>query len=167
MVNKSIFIVFCDWFWPIEYSNNAESGIGDPSLEARLFSAVTGVDMDEKGYLLTGERCVNLCRAIYVREGRRGRADDVLEDFNYTTPLEGQEPPIGLFNPELIVPAADGSMTSRIGAVVERDMFNKLMDEYYNERGWDLKSGLPTKKCFERVGLTDIAPDLEARGFLK
>ncbi|MEI6127937.1 MAG: aldehyde ferredoxin oxidoreductase C-terminal domain-containing protein, partial [Pseudomonadota bacterium] len=104
--------------------------------------------------------------AIYLREGRRGRSDDVLEDFNHTSPLEGQEPPIGLFNPELIVPGAQGAMISRIGSVIDRDMFSKLMDDYYSDRGWDVQSGLPTKKCFERLGLTDIAPELERAGCL-
>lgn len=56
-----------------------KTGVGDPSLEARLFSTVTGRDMDEKDFIRSGERCVNLCRTIYLREGRRGRNDDILE----------------------------------------------------------------------------------------
>jgi aldehyde:ferredoxin oxidoreductase len=80
--------VLCDWFWPIHCYGSAETGIGDPSLEARLFSAITGEDMDEDGFLRSGERAVNLCRAIYLREGRRGREDDKLEEFNFTSPLE-------------------------------------------------------------------------------
>ena len=66
-------LIGCDFFWPIDYSGNSETGVGDPGLEARLFSAVTGWDIDENAYLRTGERCQNLCRAIYLREGRQGR----------------------------------------------------------------------------------------------
>ena len=60
--------ILCDWFWPIDFTGNVETGVGDPSLEARLFSSVTGQDMDEDEFLRSGERCANLCRAIYLRE---------------------------------------------------------------------------------------------------
>ena len=90
-------MVFCDWFWPIDFTANTETGVGDPELEARLFSAVTGLDMDERAFLRSGERVANLCRALYLREGRSGRADDVLEEFNFTAPLQEQDPPVGLF----------------------------------------------------------------------
>jgi aldehyde:ferredoxin oxidoreductase len=30
-----------------------------------------------------------------------------------------------------------------------------MLDEYYTERGWDLKTGLPTKETLERLGLAE------------
>jgi aldehyde:ferredoxin oxidoreductase len=159
-------IVFCDWFWPIDFSGNTETGVGDPTLEARLFSAVTGVDIDLKNYLRTGERCANLCRAIYLREGRRGRPDDTLEDFNFTTPLEEQVPPIGLFNPDFFVPGKNGEVVSRKGAVVDRADFEKVMDEYYTIRGWDVSSGLQKRETLEKLQLTDIIETLHDKGLI-
>ncbi len=153
-------MIFCDWFWPIDYTGNTETGVGDPALEARLFSAVTGVDMNPQEYLQTGERCVNLCRAIYLREGRRGRIDDTLEDFNFTDPLQKQEPPIGLFNPEFLVPGRNGEIVSRKGAVVDRADFEKVMDEYYTIRGWDVATGLQKRETLERLELSDLVPYL-------
>jgi aldehyde:ferredoxin oxidoreductase len=140
--------------------------VGDPRLEARLFSAVTGVAMDPDDYLRTGERCVNLCRAIYLREGRRGRIDDTLEEFNFTVPLEKQDPPIGLFNPEFFVPDRTGELVSRKGAVVDRQDFEKVMDDYYTARGWDVPTGLQKRETLENLDLGELVPYLSAKGLL-
>jgi aldehyde:ferredoxin oxidoreductase len=159
-------MVYCDWFWPIDMTANSQTGVGDPELEARLFSAVTGIAMDLQGYLRSGERSVNLCRAIYLREGRRGRTDDVLEPFNHTVPLGGQDPPIGLFNPELLVPVSGGDVKSRLGATVEPEIFTRIMDDYYCGRGWDLQTGLFTRECLDSLDLSDMVPELEKKGFI-
>jgi aldehyde:ferredoxin oxidoreductase len=159
-------MIFCDFFWPIDFTGNTESGVGDPTLEARLFSAVTGVDIDMDEYLRVGERSANLCRAIYLREGRQGRADDTLEEFNFTVPLEDQDPPVGLFNPDLLVPGKNGEIVSRKGAVVERDDFKKMMDEYYTVRGWDVDTGLQKKQTLEDLQLSDIIPELKDKGLI-
>jgi aldehyde:ferredoxin oxidoreductase len=158
--------ILCEWFWPIDFSGNVETGVGDPSLEARLFSAVTGEDMDENDFLRSGERCANLCRAIYLCEGRRGRIDDVLEEFNFTRPLQMQDPPVGLFNPELMMPGKNGKLFTCKGATVKRDIFKRVMDDYYNARGWDIETGLFTKVGLKNLDLEDIIPKLEEKGFL-
>lgn len=159
-------LILCDWFWPIDFSGNVESGVGDPSLEARLFTAITGEKMDEDDYLRSGERCVNLCRAIHLREGRQGRTDDTLEEFNFTRPLQEQDPPVGLFNPDLMMPGKDGTLFSRKGRVVSRDDFKKVMNDYYNARGWDLKTGLFTRVGLKHLDLEDIIPEMEQKGFI-
>jgi len=41
-----------------------------------------------------------------------------------------------------------------------------MKDEYYDLRGWNIKTGMPTKESLEGVGLRDIADALEARGKL-
>jgi len=159
--------ILCDWFWPIHFSGNTETGAGDPSLEARLFSSITGEDMDEEDFLRSGERCVNLCRAIYLREGKCGRADDVLEEFNFTQPLQKQAPPVGLFNPDLMMPGKDGKLFSCKGAMVNSEFFKQVMDDYYKSRRWDLETGLFTKEGLTNLDLGDLIPELETRGFLK
>ncbi len=158
--------ILCDWFWPIDFSGNVESGVGDPTLESRLFTAITGEQMDEGGYLQSGERCVNLCRAIHLREGRKGRTDDILEEFNFTCPIQEQDPPVGLFNPELMMPGKDGALFSRKGGVVNRDDFRKVMDDYYMARGWDLKTGLFTRTGLRALDLEEIIPEMEEKGFV-
>lgn len=153
--------VFCDWFWPIDFTGNTETGAGDPGLEARLLAAVTGEDMDESSFLRSGDRCANLCRAIYMREGRQGRADDVLEEFNFTQPLQKQEPPVGLFNEDLVLPGKNGALFSRKGKTISREEFKKVMDDYYRVRGWDVETGAPRREKLCELGLEDILPELE------
>jgi aldehyde:ferredoxin oxidoreductase len=159
-------LILCDWFWPIDYSGNTATGVGDPALEAKLFSAVVGEDMDESAFLRSGERCANLYRSIQLCEGRRGRMDDVLAEPNFSNPLEKEDPPVGLFNPELIMPGKDGRLFTCKGTVVKRDIFRKVMDDYYTARGWDVKTGLLTETGLRKLDLQDMIPELAGRGFL-
>ncbi len=153
-------MICCDFFWPIDYTGNRESGTGDPELEARLFSAVTGEEMDEVSFLLSGERCLNLCRAIYLREGRQGRKDDILDEIHFSRPQEKPDSVIGVFNPEAILPGKDGEIFSVKGNTVAKETFEKIMDDYYAVRGWDIKTGLFKKDTLEDLGLSDIVDKL-------
>lgn len=161
-------LILCDWFWPIHFSGNTQAGVGNPTLEARLFSAVTGEDMDEGDFLRLGERCANLCRAIYLCEGRRGRVDDRLEDFTFSRPMaEESHPPFDLFNPEFMMPGRDDKMFTCKNATVNRTFFKQVMDDYYRARGWDPATGLFTKNGLTDLGLEDLIEELEMKGFLK
>ena len=42
-----------------------------------------------------------------------------------------------------------------------------MLDDYYDERGWDIKRGIPTKGKLVQMGLPDVAADLEKRGMLE
>jgi aldehyde:ferredoxin oxidoreductase len=158
-------MVFCDWFWPINLSGNSETGVGDPALEARIFSAVTGEDMDEDGFLKSGERCANLCRAIYLREGRRGRVDDVMEEFLFTNPTE-KDIHLSMMNPEYKLPGKDDSVISLKGVTANREFFKQMMDDYYRARGWNLDTGLFTAEGLTQLGLSDMLAELQASGFI-
>ena len=50
--------------------------------------------------------------------------------------------------------------------MVDRDKFEKMKDEYYKLRNWDVATGLQTKKSLEDLDLEDVAKDLEKRGLL-
>ncbi|MBS7648741.1 aldehyde ferredoxin oxidoreductase, partial [Candidatus Bathyarchaeota archaeon] len=41
-----------------------------------------------------------------------------------------------------------------------------MLDEYYGIRGWDIKTGIPTRKKLEELGLKDVAEELEKYGKL-
>jgi aldehyde:ferredoxin oxidoreductase len=66
----------CDFAWPIMYSKTTEDHVGDPTLEGKIFTAVTG---EPSSKLETyGERVFTLQRAIMVREGlSKGIESDV------------------------------------------------------------------------------------------
>jgi len=143
------------------FMKHSEDHVGDPTVESRILSAVTGRELDEEGLYRIGERVFNLQRAILAREGRKGRESDTLPETDYTVPLK---PEWG--NPEGLVPGHGGEVTSRKGAVVDREKFEKVKDEYYQLRGWDVETGLQTRTKLEELELHDIAEELEARGLL-
>lgn len=152
-------LILCDFALSnaasVRYS---EDHVGDPTLESKMFKAVSGEDMDEEELNRAGERMFNLQRAILAREGHRGREDDVLDEYFYTSPLRT----VGL-NPECLAPGKEGEVISRKGEVVDRDKFEAMKDEYYGLRGWDVASGLQAKAKLEEIGLGDIVSDLERR----
>jgi aldehyde:ferredoxin oxidoreductase len=41
-----------------------------------------------------------------------------------------------------------------------------LLRDYYDERGWDLEKGIPTKAKLLELGLDDIAEDLSRMNLL-
>jgi aldehyde:ferredoxin oxidoreductase len=149
-------LILCDFSWPITHSPLTPDHVGDPTMESQIYSAVTGVKIDEQGLNQLGERVFNFQRAILAREGRKGRACDELAEFNFTVPLKAD-----FGNPDCLVPGKDGEVFSRKGMVLDRSEFEKMKDEYYRIRGWDVKTGLQTKAKLENLGLGDIADTLQ------
>jgi len=153
-------LILCSFAWPIVIAQNSENYIGDPTLESKLLSAVTGKETDEEELYAAGERIFNLQRAILVREGHSGREKDILPEYLHTRPIKRLIAP---YNPDCLVPGREGEVISRSGAVVNREEFERMKDEYYRLRGWDVTSGLQTKKKLDELGLEDIMVDLEQR----
>ena len=103
---------------------------------AKAVTAATGEEFSYKDLWRAGERIINLERSFNVREGAR-RKDDTLPKRFLTEPI-----------PE------GGSK----GKVVPLD---EMLDGYYAARGWDLETGIPTPKTLQKLGLVDVAADLE------
>ncbi len=122
------------------------SQFGDTSYEfaAERLTAATGIPMDEAGLFRIGERVCNLERAVVVRDGRT-RATDRLPDFFFETPIP------------------DGPQKGR---KLDRKKFEKMKDEYYRLRAWDVETGLPRRSTLEGLGLMEAANVLEKHGKL-
>jgi len=149
-------LLLCDSSWPIMVSWNTPDHVGDPGLESQIFSAVTGIETDEIGLNQYGERIFNLQRGVLLREGRRPKADDVPEEFNFTDPVETV-----FMNPDVIVPGPEQEVISRKGQTLDRDVFGEMLKEFYELRGWDGESGLQKAKTLEHLGLSDLVQDLK------
>ncbi len=108
---------------------------------ARLYSAVTGFDIDEDEVLVAGERITNLERAFNIREGLT-RKDDTLPQRMLKEPYP------------------DGPAK---GQVVDLE---PMIDEYYEFRGWDKDSGFPKKSKLLELELGDVADELQSMGKL-
>jgi aldehyde:ferredoxin oxidoreductase len=154
-------LILCDFAWPIKDVDCSEDHKGDPTIENRIYSAVTGRETDEAGLNTIGERVFNLQRAILTREGRVGRGADRIHEMFYTVPLQE-----AFLNPECLVPGQGEETISRKGAVVDREQFEAMKTEYYQLRGWDPVTGLQTKSKLHQLGLDDVAVDLGVRKVL-
>jgi aldehyde:ferredoxin oxidoreductase len=42
-----------------------------------------------------------------------------------------------------------------------------MLDDYYDERGWDMQTGIPREKTLIDLGLKDVAADLRLRGLIR
>jgi aldehyde:ferredoxin oxidoreductase len=153
-------LILCAFFYPLRASEATETHECDPSIESRLYSAVTGNETSEDELNKIGERIFNLERAVLTREDPRGRKFDEIPEFNFTVPLNGEHG-----NPEVLAPGKDGKPITKKGHVVPREEFARMMAEYYELRGWD-KTGLQTKQRLAELGLDDIARELAKRGLV-
>jgi len=106
-------------------------GIGK-SLMADLLTAITGLDWDADRFIEAGERVYTLEKMFNYREGFRREDDQVPERF-FTEPL---------------------TVGDEEGAVLNKDEFNIMMDEYYAERNWDIETTRPSNEKINQLGLS-------------
>ena len=102
-----------------------------------------------------------LQRAILLREGHRPLTDDVLPDEWHQVPLDGH-----VADPDCLVPGPGGETVSRLGALIAMDDYLPERDRFYALRGWDARSGLPSRERLEALGMGAVAADLATRGLL-
>jgi aldehyde:ferredoxin oxidoreductase len=103
-----------------------------------LFVLASGLAFTIDDFRKAGERIYNLTRAVCFREGAT-RKDDVLPDRLMTEPLPGG-------------PAE--------GMVNNREMLELMKDAYYDYRGWDPVTGIPTEEKLQQLDLDDLIPVL-------
>ena len=154
-------LLLCDSGWPLMFSWNTPDHVGDPTLESRIFTAVTGIDTDEARLNHCGERIFNLQRAVLLREGRRPVLDDMPRDFNFTDPVDTV-----FMNPAVIVPGPGDAVISRKGQTLDQTAFKTMRREFYELRGWDPASGLQTSATLQRLDLADLLTDLKEMGMM-
>jgi aldehyde:ferredoxin oxidoreductase len=136
---KDSYIV-CDIPFPFIFNPNTKDHIGDTSIESRLYSAVTGLDMSDEASYEKGDMLSTLERAIACRDGRT-RQDDVLFKKYYSN-----------------LDAADRKYN--------REDLENAKSEFYQLKGWEVATGVPSKQKLKILGLNEVAAELENRGFL-
>jgi aldehyde:ferredoxin oxidoreductase len=154
-------LILCDMAWPMTSVVPSADHVGDPTLESKVFHLVTGKELGEAGLYQIGDRIFNLQRAVHAREGHAGRQSDALLESDFTVPIK-----FAPDNPECLVPGKGGEIISRKGTMVDRKKFEKMKDEYYQARGWDVPTGRQTKANLSALGLQDVAEDLKSRGLI-
>jgi aldehyde:ferredoxin oxidoreductase len=104
-----------------------------------ILNTITGMELTVAEAELTAERIWNVMRAFAVREGLRRRDDSLPKRF-------------------LTEPIPDGPSK---GMVITPEMLETMKDEYYQIRGWDKETGIPTPQRLLRLDLPDIAEDMK------
>jgi aldehyde:ferredoxin oxidoreductase len=97
----------------------------------QMLNAATGMKMTVNEFVRVGERIWNLVRMFNLREGF-SRKDDTLPNRILTEPL-----PSGIAK----------------GQRLTQSQLDKMLDEYYTLRGWDIQTGTPSKEKLRELKL--------------
>lgn len=103
-----------------------------------LVRAATGWDFSLDEFRKCGDRLQNLARAYSAREGLRREQDT----------LPGRL---------MLDPLPDGPAQ---GMVIDHSSLEKMKDAYYEFRGWDLATGIPTPTKLKELDLDYLIPQL-------
>jgi aldehyde:ferredoxin oxidoreductase len=93
--------------------------------------AITGIERTPEEFWKAGERIINMERIFNHREGFTRADDQIPERFFLDVPTIG--------------PAK--------GITVNRNEFKKMLDDYYNNRGWSLTEASPLPGKLKELGL--------------
>jgi aldehyde:ferredoxin oxidoreductase len=115
--------------------------VGDSSLESRIYSAVTGIDLTPDESYRTGEMLCTLKRALAVRDGRR-RRDDMLHPLYF-------------------------DKQDAAGLQYDQEELEQAKSKYYKLMGWDVLTGVPSAEASGRIGLPEVADDFAKRGIIR
>ncbi|MBI2958451.1 MAG: hypothetical protein HYY32_06360 [Chloroflexi bacterium] len=108
----------------------------DLKLHSQAVSAATGWDFTAQEAMDAGMRAVTLFRAFNIKHGHTAEMDA-------PSPRYGSAPTDG--------PARGQSIMSH---------FDELRRKYYDQMGWDVKTGKPLPGTLRRFGLGHVVPDL-------
>jgi len=106
---------------------------------AALMEAITGLSFTPEEIMKVGERINNVAKAFNMRQG--------LDKSDDTLPARLMEEPL----------KAGGSKDHAI----TREELEKMLTEYYTQRGWHPETGVPTRAKLEELGLAQIADQLK------
>ncbi len=107
---------------------------------SKIYSALTGIEVSPREFLRAGERCFNLEKALNVREGFTRKDDKI--------------PSLWVKNTEKTL--ADNYLKDWFGNRLEKEDIEKMLDDYYRERGWDVEKGVPKEEKLKELGLNNL-----------
>jgi aldehyde:ferredoxin oxidoreductase len=108
---------------------------------AELYSAVTGIHLTPAQIMKASERAWTIGKLLNAREGFDRKDDKAPEAWFKPLVREGREYHI----------------TNYYGtSTLTREDIERFLDDYYDERGYDKQSGLPTKEKIKQLGLDSL-----------
>jgi aldehyde:ferredoxin oxidoreductase len=144
-------LTMCSWTQPVWSSPRKDLKYrGDIEMEAKLFSAVTGIKKTRADLENDAARIFTLQRALDIKftgvKDQR-KTHDVANDWVFDYPKDAKPFTPGNYKME------------RADAEIAKDML-------YEELGWDKDTGAPTKATLDKLGLGYVADDFGKKGLL-
>ena len=142
----------CSWMAPWEYCPDEKNQyVGDPNMEAKIFSAVTGVNKTGDDLDKDGIRAWMLQRVYTMRQlgsSNMRKDHDLVPGWIYTDPKDRK------------------SFTK--GTVrMDPDDINKSFDIFFEQVGCDKETGVPTTDTLKAYRLDFVIPVLQKEGLIK
>jgi aldehyde:ferredoxin oxidoreductase len=173
-------LTLCNYTWPMSCSPlKSRNYEGDLTIEAQLYSLATGDTKNEAELDEMAMRVFNLHRALTIRDMgtmEMRTQHDTMPDYAFGPTGEARAPAQrpardGGPAPESAGPggraAAPGGARGAEGPAftpgssrMDRADMEVAKDIFYEQLGWDRKTGAPTRAALEKSGLKDVADGL-------
>lgn len=142
----------CSWMAPWEYCPDEKNQyVGDPNMEAKIFSAVTGVNKTGDDLDKDGIRAWMLQRVYTMRQlgsSNMRKDHDLVPGWIYTDPKDRK-------------PFTTGTVR------MDPDDINKSFDIFFEQVGCDKETGVPTTDTLKAYRLDFVIPVLQKEGLIK
>lgn len=142
----------CSWMAPWEYCPDEKNQyVGDPNMEAKIFSAVTGVNKTGDDLDKDGIRAWMLQRVYTMRQlgsSNMRKDHDLVPGWIYTDPKDKK-------------PFTTGTVR------MDPDDINKSFDIFFEQVGCDKETGVPTTDTLKAYRLDFVIPVLQKEGLIK
>ena len=142
----------CSWMAPWEYCPDEKNQyVGDPNMEAKIFSAVTGVNKTGDDLDKDGIRAWMLQRVYTMRQlgsSNMRKDHDLVPGWMYTDPKDRK-------------PFTKGTVR------MDPDDINKSFDIFFEQVGCDKETGVPTTDTLKAYRLDFVIPVLQKEGLIK
>jgi aldehyde:ferredoxin oxidoreductase len=111
-----------------------------------FYTAVTGIDTSPRDLMQAAERAWTIEKLLNAREGFDRRHDHVPETWFQPLLRAGEKRHITDY--------------ARTTDLTRKDLV-EFLDDYYDERGYDMEGGLPTREKLRELGLEHMAEGLD------
>jgi aldehyde:ferredoxin oxidoreductase len=127
-------LTLCARIFPFLTSGYGKDHKGVMHIHSMMYSAVTGIDTDEDTLFKAGERLYNLDRLLGLKYGysskekdRTGINEKFFKEVYKNSRLKNKK--------------------------IDREAFEEELNNYYELRGWDKETGIPTDSKLDELGL--------------
>ena len=156
-------MLFCDLRWPDMMNLYAPDRVGSTGIaEPKYLKAVTGKDFTFLDGINLGRKIWNLDHAIWTLQGRH-------RDMVHFADIVYEKKPGYDLGEKAYLPGIENGKwgycyyTKR---TLDRSKFDEFKTRFYQLHEWDTKSGYPTRKALDPVGLDYVADELSRHGKL-